>query len=240
MRSRSKRSRMIMLGIGALAGSASAAYIGRRLYQHYRSGKPKAGRIQCPSEVGRSAADASDVEPGDHVVVSLVSGDGSFSESTWVSVVEHYPTHIVGRISGEMTDAGIRALSTDKHGFRLGHTVEIPMDCVWEVFIQTSFSGHILCGPQVTGLAEYLKDPGLYPVAGGLTVERGDMAEVMIASDEAQGTAWHERLVTVVTSVSDAGSVITARVTGAPSKTSAHGLTVGDSIRFNRDCIVGT
>jgi len=199
---------------------------------------PLPGRLLCPREAGREPAPATSVGRGDFIVIQLQSGDKKFSESTWASVVAGAGGDVIVLLTGEQIAEGVRPLSTDKHGFRLGQPLVVPRDCIWEVFRPVKLTGQILCGPQLDELGEFLKEE-IYPIEAGLTVEPGDRAQIIVASNEAQGTAWHERLLTRIVTISRSGQVLTARVEGIPTQTDKHGLSSGSVVRFNRDCIVG-
>ena len=171
-------------------------------------------------------------------MIQVQSGDGKFSEATWATVLAKSDDTIFAAITGEQVEEGVRTLQTDKHGFRLGQTVLVTRDCIWEVFKPERFDGDILCGPQIRELAEFLKDDNLYPIAAGRTVEVGDRVQIVVGSKESFGNAWHEKLWTRIITISPSGQVITAMVDSEPEVTE-HGLARGSIVRFNRDCVIG-
>ncbi len=200
---------------------------------------PGSGALLCPGDVGKDPVLAK-VTRGDYVVVQLRSADGEYSESTWATVLSKTGDTIAAVLSGEQIPAGIRALATDKHGFRLGDPVFIKANCIWEVFHPVDLGeGQILCGPKITDLAKYLDDENLYPIERGNKVRRGDRAQILVASKAIQGTAWNERLWTQVIGISRRGQVITALIEDDPTLTEQHTLVRGSVVRYNRDCVIG-
>ena len=203
-------------------------------------GKPKKrrGSFLCPAAVGREPASSETASPGDFIVVQLQSHDAKFHESTWATVSGEMGGVLAVVLSGEQIEEGIRPLATNKHGFRLGDRLTIDRDCIWELFRPEAFDGDIFCGPQIQELGGVVGED-LFPVAGGLTVQRGDRAQILVASKEAQGTAWHETIWTRIATISPSGQVITAMVDEDPEQTERHKLTRGSVVRFNRDCVIG-
>jgi hypothetical protein len=199
---------------------------------------PRKGGLLCPRHVGRAPADTSGLGRGDFVVLQLQSADGSFSESTWATIVSKTGGHLVAVLSGEQIPEGVRPLHTARHGFRLGEHLVLDEGCVWDVFKPAEFEGRILCGPQVIDLGNFLGED-IFPVAGGLIVDRNDRARIVVGSKESFGNAWHEFLWTRIATISPSGQVITALVEDDPELSSRHGLVRGSVVRFNRDCIIG-
>lgn len=233
---RLSRSTKIALGAGAattIVGVAIWAWKARRTPQV--AGK---GSLLCPADAGKTPAPAASVGRGDFVVVQLQSHDGKFSESTWATIAEDAGDVLVAVLTGEQISEGVRQLRTDKHGFRLGQRMILERECIWEVYRPEEYNGQILCGPQIVELAEHIGDETLYPVAGGLTVEPGDRAQIVIGSKESFGNAWNERLWTRIVTMSPSGQVITAWIEDEP-ELAEHGLVRGSIVRFNRDCIIG-
>lgn len=232
-------SRRIKIAIGAgavtvAAGVAIWALSGRGPVRSVHKGS-----LLCPGDVGRTPVpETNSVGRGDFVVVQLQSPDGKFSESTWATVVEDSGDVLVAVLTGEQIAEGVRALRTDQHGFRLGQKLVLERGCIWEVFRPEKYEGQILCGPQIVELAEYIGDEHLYAVKGGLTVEPGDRARIVIGSEESFGNAWYERLWTRIATMSPSGQIITAWVEDDP-ELEEHGLKRGSIVRFNRDCIIG-
>ncbi|MCH9637754.1 MAG: hypothetical protein K0U16_07405 [Gammaproteobacteria bacterium] len=225
----------------ALGGTVVAVGGGVLLWKHLQRPKPppEFPALLCPKHVGREAAPSASLTPGDFVVVQLQSPDGTFSEATWATVVGIADPQLVVVLSGEQIPEGVRPLNTEKHGFRLGQRLILDRDCVWEVFRPAEFTGQIMCGPQIRELAKVLEDETLFPVRGGLIVQQGDRAQILVASQEAQGTSWNERLWTRIINVSPSGQIITAKVEGEPELTERHELSPGSVVRFNRDCVIG-
>lgn len=226
----------------AVGGGAAVAGAGVWVWTALTKDKPKGPRrdpILCPAAVGRDAAPTASVKRGDFVVIQLQSPDGSYHESTWATVIGKTAEELAVVITGEQLPEGVRPLATDKHGIRLGHRMLLKRDCVWEVFRPVKVGGQILCGPQVAELAKFLEDEDLGVVAGGLIIEQGDRARIIVGSKESFGNAWNEELWTRVVTISPTGQVITARVDDDPELTKRHGLTRGSIVRYNRDCVIG-
>lgn len=186
------------------------------------------GQILCPGQLGLPPPI---VKPdrGDFVVIMLSSADGSVRERTWARVRSRRGDRIFAEITGELTETGIRPLRTSEHGFPIGHKMFLDVDCVLEVLtVEKSFQ--ILCGPGLTAVEGGL----LIPVdTTGLAV--GDRARIVIASREAQGTAWHEVLWTKVESVH--GDVVEGRIDEHAVRPE-HKLLLGSAVEFTRDCVV--
>jgi hypothetical protein len=194
------------------------------------------GRVLCPAEIGRVPSRTA-LSVGDFVVVHLISEDEKFSESTWASVRSIGENTLVVRIAGEQTDTGIRPLQTRKHGFRIGNDLLIDRDCVWDVFRPVEFDGQILCGPQLAALDSIEKIP-LRALPAALTLNLADRVQIVVASKEAQGTAWYEKIWTRVVALSPTSQVIMALVDEEPEHNDKHALAKGSLLRFNRDCVV--
>lgn len=232
---------LIAVGSAAVAGTTVWAILSYADRPKKKPELPKPGRVLCPADVGRDPPAAVSVGRGDFVAVALQSGDGSFVETTWASVLAGAGPDIVVALTGEQVAEGVKPLSTERHGFSLGTRLLISRECVWEVFRPSEIEGQILCGPQVTELATFLGDDadGMAVVPAGLIVNAGDRVEIVVASKEALGTAWFERLWTRVVTMSRSGQVLTAMVVEQPEKTDNHGLSMGSVVRFNRDCVIG-
>jgi hypothetical protein len=224
-------------GVVAVAGGAAWA-ISSLTDDRKKIGKGGPGRLFCPREGGRVPAPSHLLERGDFVVVQLRSADGAFSEPTWATILDASGDDLVAVISGEQVEEGVRPIATDKHGFRLGHQLVLERDCIWEVFHPTDSLGQILCGPQIDELAKFTGE-AFMPVRGGLTVEAGDGARVIVADKASFGNTWWEPLWTRIVNVSATGQILTAIVDEDPKQGERHGLVRGSVLRFNRDCVIG-
>lgn len=224
----------------AAGGAVVVGGLGYWAYSALRGeDKPQDGSLLCPAAVGRDPAPSESVGRGDFVVIQLQSADRKFHESTWANVLGETGGVLVATIAGEQVAEGIRPLATDKHGFRLGDQITLDRACIWEVFRPEEFRGQILCGPQITELSDKLEDEDYFPVAGGLTVQRGDRARILVGSSVAHATDWHEPLWTRIATISPSGQVITAIVDQEPELSKRHHLSQGSVVRFNRDCVIG-
>lgn len=230
----------VALAAGSTAAIAGIAWwaIERRDERPDQPGKSTGGRLLCPSEVGKESP-LGPIEAGDFVVVQLQSADATFSEPTWATVLSVSGDSLFAVLSGEQIEEGVRPLQTKRHGFRLGHRMLIQRDCVWEIFHPSPMTGQILCGPQVDELAKFLEDDDLAVTPGGLIVQPGDRAEIVVGSELSYGNLWHERLWTRILSVSPSGQVITAMIDEDPALKHEHGLVLGSIVRYNRDCVIG-
>lgn len=200
--------------------------------------RAKVGSLLCPAQAGKKPAPAASLDRGDFVVVQLQSADKKFSEATWAAVIDAQGDDVVAIISGEQISEGVRPIATDKHGFRLGHRLVLPRECIWEVFRPSENLGQILCGPAILELAAFVGDETLFPVAAGLAVEKGDRVEVIVADKQSFGNTWHEPLWARVINISSTGQVLTAQVDVDPKQSERHGLHRGSILRFNRDCVI--
>lgn len=158
-------------------------------------------------------------------------------ESTWAQVQSVSEDGIVVRLTGELGPTGVKPLQHKRHGFRLGKELLIGLDCAWDVFRTSTFDGQLLCGPQLAALDDF-EEPNLRALGKGLVLEVGDRVEIVVASNEANGTAWWERLVVTVVTVSPTGQILSGVVDGDPQHTDLHHLQPGSFVQFNRDCVV--
>lgn len=197
------------------------------------------GHIVCPADIGRIPASTAGLDKGDFVVLRVASADDSFAEMTWAMVLTLSPdgTRLQVRLAGEQTETGLKPLDTAKHRFRIGQTMLVDAACIFDVYRPASFSGQVLCGPALAALDES-EDPDLRPAPEALGIGRGNRARIVVASTEAQGTAWHEVLWTTITSTSPTGQVLTGVVDEDPKLATQHGLRRGSTLHFNRDCVV--
>jgi hypothetical protein len=232
-------SRKAKIAAVVVGSTAALALGGWYLFGHRPVALPlvPTGRILCPGDLGKIPASSAALVVGDFVVVQLASGDGKFHESTWAVVTSIGATTVVARISGEQLQTGIRPLQTKKHGFRVGNEILLSKDCIWDVYRPVTFSGQILCGPDLAAL-DTIEKPPLRALPAALTLDIGDRAQIVVASSEAAGTAWHEKLWTRVVSMSPTAQVVSALVDEEPTQNDKHALVKGSLLRFNRDCIV--
>lgn len=201
--------------------------------------KPKPGAergvVVCPDEVGKIAPSVSQVRPGDFVIISLASKDRLFNQLTWARVRSFSPTRdrMYVEISGELTEAGVKPLRSDKHGFFLSERIVIDSDCVFDVLHgEAQFTGQVLCGPGLQVVNETPKD------TASVSKDHDDAVQVVVASVEGQGTLWNEPLWVRVMSISPTSNVIHGLVMDEPELTAQHGLRQYNKIQFGRDCVI--
>jgi hypothetical protein len=197
--------------------------------------KVERGVVACPADVGKIGADISGLRKGDFVIISLASKDRLFNQHTWARVRSFSPTRdrLYVEITGELTPSGVKPLRSDKHGFFLNERIVIDSDCVFDVLEnEAEFKGQVLCGPG-------LEVVGGSPVdTKGVSAEDHDAVQVVVASTEAQGTAWNEPLWVQVTSISPTSNVIRGIVLEKPKLTAQHGLYQFSRLQFGRDCVI--
>lgn len=239
--------------VGALMGTAIVATIAwyadksndGGVSSGGRGAKPKdavvKGFVVCPKDVGKIAPPIAGLSRGDFVIIQLASADGKFVEPTWARVRSFSPTRdkMYVEISGEYTNAGIKPLSSDRHAFYLGEKIVLDKDCIFDVLrVQGKLTGQILCGPSL-GVLTGIGGKPLYNLVDTKSVDTSNVVRVVVASEEAQGTAWHEPLWVHVTSISPTQHVIRGLVAETPKLTTKHGLKQYSSVEFGRDCVIG-
>lgn len=227
------------VGVGIWRSSQRKTSTGKRGSPGFLDPDPKTpvpkGRVLCPKDVNRMPADTSTVKKGDYVVLHLQSHDRSFVEPVWGRVISVSPKrdqlHV--QITGEFTDTGLRPIKYRQHGFHMNEKVIVGTDCVFDVLsVSGTLKGTILCGPRLAVLE------GKYAPVDTRRVAEGDMVQIVVASKEAQGTAWHEPLWVHVTRISPTASVIHGIVAEAPAQADRHGLSRFSKLDFTRDCVV--
>jgi len=230
--------RALLVAAGATLAVAGAGYLWTRRTPPAEK-EVLHGHIVCPSDTGRIPASTAGLSAGDFVVLRVASADDSFAEMTWAVVLTISPdgTQIQVRLAGEHTETGLKPLDTARHRFRIGQKLLVPSNCVFDVYRPPSFAGQILCGPGLAALDES-EDPDLRPSPEALGIGRGNRARIVVASTEAQGTAWHEVLWTTITATSPTGQILTGVVDEDPKQSTQHGLRRGSTLHFNRDCVV--
>lgn len=229
--------RAMAVGGGVLAGVAGLGYLLTRNHAKETTETPH-GHLVCPLDTGHVPADTASLDVGDFVVLRIASADDSFAEMTWAMVLTIAPdgSRLQVRLSGEQTESGLRPLETAKHRYRIGQKILVDRQCVFDVYRPPTFHGQVLCGPQLAALDDS-EDPDLRAAAEALGIGRGARARIVVASTEANGTAWHEVLWTTITNTSPTGQVLTGVVDEDP-KLLEHGLRRGSTLHFNRDCVV--
>jgi hypothetical protein len=204
------------------------AFLGREFGK--RSGKKKVdnrGTVACPP----NPIDTSSLVRGDFVILKLEGTAGAGSQLTWARVRSLSPKKDAAYLElvGEFTSKGILPI---KFGFSLGETFMLPVKCIWDILRDDSQAkGQILCGPQLAAI-------NLHAVSTK-NVQANDVVQVAIASQEAQGTAWHEVLEVRISTISPTSQILHGIVVKAPTMTLVHGLSKYSALQFGRDCVVG-
>lgn len=143
------------------------------------------------------------------------------------------------QLVGEFTPRGIEPLATEKHGFNIGEKMLLDRDCIFDVLHQdTVFTGQVLCGPNLAVIRDETTNKQVYFARDTKGVQQGDAVRIIVASPEAQGTAWHEPIWVRVNRISPTQQVIQALVAETPKLTGQHGLEKMSAVQFGRDCVV--
>lgn len=199
------------------------------------------GTVLCPAEVGKIPPDISAVRRGDYVILELVSKNGKFVEPTWARVRSVSPDReqLYVEIVGEFTKAGIKPISSKKHGFYLGEKLIVDSDCVFDTLhISGELKGQILCGPSLGAIVSETTQEPLYRPVDTRRVSTSNLVKIVAASKEGDGTAWHEPLWVHVTRISPTSQIIHGIVSEEPELTAKHGLRQFSAVQFGRDCVV--
>lgn len=224
-----------------LFGPGSGRTLGKRKGPGFKLTTTEPGSVLCPQDVGKLPANTSSLSKGDFIIIELISADKKFVEPTWAQVLSISPDsdHLYVQITGELTNQGLRPIETDKHKFFLGQKIVIDRSCVFDVLHAAStFTGQVVCGPGFLALKDSSGDPLFSPVDTS-AVKNGDFVQVIVASPEAQGTAWHESVWVILTEVSPTKQILKGIVSEDPSLTPQHGLVKYSELEFTRDCVIG-
>lgn len=202
--------------------------------------KIKKGYIVCPEQIGRIPPSTA-INRGDFVIIHLVSDDGKFIEPTWAQVRSMSPdkTGLYVHIVGEFTEQGIEPIHSERHGFVIGEKMFLDRDCVFDVLHQEStFTGQILCGPNLANVRNETTNEQVYFARDTKGLKAGDAVRIVVASQQAQGTLWHEPLWVRITGISSTQQIVHAIVADDPELTVHHGLKKMSPVQFGRDCVV--
>jgi hypothetical protein len=210
-----------------IAAAVVAAVAVQVRYSSSRSKKAEEskGSLACPPV----PIDLASAVRGDFVILKLKAAKGSATQLTWGQIRSFSPTRHQAYIQvvGEFSPKGITPV---KFGFRLNEKIVVDAKCIWDLLrVDTEFKGQVLCGPGLSVAGEHAVDTG--------GVEPGDVVKVIVASLDAQGTAWHEPL-EVRVSLSPTKQIFHGIVVSIPTLSAVHGLTKYSALQFGRDCVI--